>query len=237
MAALDFPASPAVGQQYPSPAISGTPVYQWDGSKWITQLSTKSVVYNDGSIPMTAALTLSGDPVNPTDAADKHYVDNIAVPGSIPSGSVMCFWQASAPAGWTQNASQNDKALRVVNGAGGVSGGTNPFSSVMAQTVTGNHTLALSELPAGIASSSSQSINVALSSGTFPISAYWSLQSGTPGGTPYMSQAGPSGNSYSGGMGGTNTISVTSGNTGGGAHSHPITMAIQYIDVILASKN
>jgi hypothetical protein len=149
----------------------------------------------------------------------------------------MCFWQASAPVGWTLNASQNDKALRVVNGAGGVAGGTNSFSSVMAQTVTGNHTLALSEMAAGIASTVTQSISVALSSGAFPISAYWSFQTGTPGGTPYMAQGGSSGNTYTGGMSGTNAINVTSSNTGGGAHSHPITMAIQYIDVILASKN
>jgi hypothetical protein len=34
--ALDFPNSPTVGQRYPSPAIAGTPVYQWDGTKWVT---------------------------------------------------------------------------------------------------------------------------------------------------------------------------------------------------------
>jgi hypothetical protein len=34
--ALDFPASPTVGQKYPSPAVSGVPVYSWDGEKWTT---------------------------------------------------------------------------------------------------------------------------------------------------------------------------------------------------------
>jgi hypothetical protein len=36
MTALDFPASPTVGQKYPSPAVAGVPVYSWDGEKWTT---------------------------------------------------------------------------------------------------------------------------------------------------------------------------------------------------------
>jgi hypothetical protein len=33
------------------------------------------------------------------------------------------------------------------------------------------------------------------------------------------------------------TIAVTSNNAGGGAHNHPLMMAIQYCDVIICSKN
>ena len=36
MARLDFPSSPTTGQQYPSPAVAGQPVYVWDGEKWTT---------------------------------------------------------------------------------------------------------------------------------------------------------------------------------------------------------
>ena len=36
MAALDFPATPTVGQKYPVPAVVGVPVYTWDGEKWTT---------------------------------------------------------------------------------------------------------------------------------------------------------------------------------------------------------
>ena len=32
--ALDFPNSPIVGQQYPSPPIAGTPVWVWNGQTW-----------------------------------------------------------------------------------------------------------------------------------------------------------------------------------------------------------
>src|SRR5882672_6730308 len=59
---------------------------------------------------------------------------------SVPPGSVMVFYQATAPVGWTKIVSQHDKALRVSSGTGGLAGGTNPFSTVMAQTVVGNHT-------------------------------------------------------------------------------------------------
>jgi hypothetical protein len=36
MAALDFPASPAVGDKYPQPAVDGVPVYTWTGTVWTT---------------------------------------------------------------------------------------------------------------------------------------------------------------------------------------------------------
>jgi hypothetical protein len=32
--ALDFPASPSVGQKYPASPIAGIPTYTWDGEKW-----------------------------------------------------------------------------------------------------------------------------------------------------------------------------------------------------------
>lgn len=41
----------------------------------------------------------------------------------IPSGTNMIFKQAAAPAGWTQDAADNDRLLRVVSGAGGSADG------------------------------------------------------------------------------------------------------------------
>ena len=49
---------------------------------------------------------------------------------SIPSGSVMLFYQASAPTGWTKVSTIDNKALRVVSGTGGGSGGNNTFTTV-----------------------------------------------------------------------------------------------------------
>jgi hypothetical protein len=48
------------------------------------------------------------------------------------SGTTLLFYQVAAPTGWTQVTTHNDKALRVVSGTGGGSGGTTAFTSVFA---------------------------------------------------------------------------------------------------------
>ena len=47
----------------------------------------------------------------------------------VPSGTVMVFYQAAAPTLWTKVTSANNKALRVVSGSGGGTGGTHAFDS------------------------------------------------------------------------------------------------------------
>jgi hypothetical protein len=129
---------------------------------------------------------------------------------SFPAGTVMLFYQAAAPTGWTKLTTQNDKVLRVVSGAGGVAGGTNSFSSVMAQTVVGNTTLSVAQLP--------------VHNHTVPQSTNGGVLGNVTGGSANFWYA------YAG--------TFNSGDTGGaGAHNHTINMAIQYIDLILASKN
>jgi len=54
----------------------------------------------------------------------------------IPAGTVMCFFQAAVPTGWTQVVTQNDKVLRVVSTAGGGAGGTIATSTTLAHTHT-----------------------------------------------------------------------------------------------------
>jgi len=58
----------------------------------------------------------------------------------IPNGSVMAFFQASAPTGWTQVTTQNDKVLRVVSGTGGGTGGTWATNSGVTTSEVGAHT-------------------------------------------------------------------------------------------------
>jgi hypothetical protein len=227
----------------------------------------KVPVWTDGSNPMTAQLTLFADPVGANDAARKAYIDNhaplagsvrydvaqtltsgqqaqaqnnIGLTSLVPTGTVMLFYQAAAPTGWTKLTTQNDKALRVVSGSGGVAGGTNPFSTVMAQTVTGNHTLTRAEMAAGITSSAANTITVYIggnSSNYAPISTGGWLTGHSDGTGGHAIAEGAAAISYASYSQWANTISVTSNNTGGGAHNHPITMDIAYCDVILASKN
>ena len=124
----------------------------------------------------------------------------------FPSGTLMLFQQTSAPIGWTKQTTHNDKALRVVSGTAS-SGGSNAFSTVMAQTVVGNTTLSTAQMP----------------SHTHPFTATVGQQAANTAG---CNQGGSTpGSSNTGAQG------------GGGAHNHAITMDIQYVDLIIASKN
>jgi hypothetical protein len=76
---LDFPSAPTFAQKYPQPPVPGVPVYTWDGEKWTTSTSPvggRIPIYADGTVPMSAQLTLVNPPVANTDAAAKAYVDS-----------------------------------------------------------------------------------------------------------------------------------------------------------------
>jgi hypothetical protein len=197
---------------------------------------------------LTGPLTLAADPAANLQPATKQYVDNAisswAPPApSVPAGTVMLFWQAAAPSGWTKLTTQNDKALRVVSGSGGVSGGTNPFSTVMAQANVGSHALTLSELPAGISSTGTSANTTFYFGGSVndyaPVCpAGWGAINESAG-SGYIGPVLGGGSSVGqvNNAQGTVTLTATSTNTGGQGHNHAITMAIQYIDLILCSKN
>lgn len=61
----------------------------------------------------------------------------------FPTGTVMVFYQTAAPTGWTKSTAQNNKALRVVSGNGGGTGGSHGLSSPPSTAHThtgGSHT-------------------------------------------------------------------------------------------------
>lgn len=152
----------------------------------------------------------------------------------FPSGTAMVFAQTAAPTGWTKSTTHNDKALRVVSGTAG-SGGTVAFSTVFSTATAttsvtstgsvGSTTLATSQIPAH-----SHGVNV-----------YYSNPTNMPGGSP---DAPPIW-----GRGGVDywTNGIYTNNTGGGgshnhsltmsAHSHSSNLNVQYVDVIIATKN
>lgn len=69
--------------------------------------------------------------------------DNYLQPRLTPSGSVSLFYNSAAPSGWTKLTTHNDKALRVVSGIGGGSGGTDALSSELTAQHTHGHTAAV----------------------------------------------------------------------------------------------
>ena len=158
-----------------------------------------------------------------------------AAAAAFDSGTLMLFQQTTAPSGWTKQTSHDNKALRVVSGTAG-SGGTVAFTTAFASQAVnisgtsgstaaggtvGNHTLATARIPSHTHTYNGQN-------------------NSTPGN---QGKANPANRAN-----GLNT-----GATGGGqAHNHPfsgaahthsisgsdtIDLAVQYVDLIIASKD
>lgn len=170
------------------------------------------------------AITTSGTTLTFNDATTQ----TTAAVNPIPAATVMLFYQNAAPTGWTIVTTQNNKALRVVSSAGGVSGGSVGFTTAFAsQAVSG---------------SVGTSGATTLSTAQIPSHNHAITSNGFAAGTSVSDS-------------GTNAILQTScvvrsttvtGSTGsGGSHDHSggtftgtaINLAVQYIDVIIASKN
>ena len=176
----------------------------------------------------------------------------------IPNGSVMVFFQANAPTGWTKVTTQNDKTLRVVSGTGGGTGGDWAMSAGETTSshgghvhagaahthshnlAAGAHTLSTSQL----ASHNHQMSNVVHNSvnpGPF-----------SPGGTAFVrmgfnrlnpangavvsSQSTGGGSSHSHSTSGSISSGGDGNTSSAGSHTHTIA-APQYIDVIICSKD
>ena len=143
-----------------------------------------------------------------------------SIPSFIAAGSLVTFQQTSAPTSWTKQTTHNDKALRVVTGSAS-SGGTTAFSSVMASRTpagtVGNTTLTEAQIP-----SHSHNVTNYLAGS--------SLDGANSGGAVNVYNHTSSGNK-------------STDNTGGStSHNHGFTgtaldFAVQYVDIIICSKN
>jgi len=139
----------------------------------------------------------------------------------LPTGTAMIFVQTSAPTGWTKSTTHDNKALRVVSGAAS-SGGTTAFTSVFtsrtistANMPTHTHTATVTDPGHTHISSTGTSLfasgvtAVAGGSGSF----------GVQNATLTTSSTG---------------ISVSNANAGSGT---AMDFAVQYVDVIIATKD
>lgn len=152
---------------------------------------------------------------------------------AFPSGTVLVFAQTAAPTGWTKSTTHNDKALRVVSGSassGGSVAFTTAFASQAVSGTVGDTTLTSSQIP-----SHTHAVTDPGHTHTITGNLAGTANLGTSGG----------GNVYSGATVSTSssTTGISIGSTGGGgSHTHSFTgtainLAVQYVDVILATKN
>ena len=161
-----------------------------------------------------AVLTSTGITFSDSSALNSKY-------GIIPQSTAVVFFAASAPTGWTQVTTHNDKALRVVSATGAGSGGTSPFTTVFPATVltsisatVGDTTLDINMIP----------------SHAHPVNAGGNALRPGAAGTP----SSPGSLAVSPG--------TTTGNNGnGGSHTHPVSgtvnLRVQYVDVIICTFN
>jgi len=159
--------------------------------------------------------------------------------GVFPSGTLMLFQQTSAPTGWTKQTTHNDKTLRVVSGSAG-SGGSSTFSSVFAaRTPSGSvsvsgtnsgggvssHTLTIDEIPAHAHDYLYEVAVVDANQGSWPASnndvRVDTYRTGSTGGGQ------PHGHEF--------TSPTWSGSASFSGNS--LDFAVQYVDLIIASKN
>jgi hypothetical protein len=132
------------------------------------------------------------------------------------SGTVLLFYQAAAPTGWTQVTTQNNKALRVVSGTGGGTGGSVAFTTAFA-----------SQTPSGSVSTSITGINGSVSVSISNITGTVSVAGGSVGATTLTASQIPAHtHSFSGttGQQSADHAHGFSGGTGGvnANHSHAL---------------
>jgi hypothetical protein len=138
-----------------------------------------------------------------------------SIPDFIAGGSLVTFQQTAAPTSWTKQTSHDNKALRVVSGTAS-SGGSTAFTSVFASRAIPNHTLSVAQLASHahrpLAAAIVQSWGVAPGSSAFPAAI---------GGSTTVNNAADTGSA------GSNS-----------AHGHgSLDFAVQYVDLIICSKN
>jgi hypothetical protein len=129
----------------------------------------------------------------------------------FPAGTQMLFAQGSAPTGWTKQTTHNDKALRVVSGSGGGSGGSVAFSTLFGRTATDGSSLSIAQL-----ASHPHNITSGTSTSSYGSGIQVAMEQTRFGST----ETDP-------------TVSAGSGAT----HAHGLDLRVQYVDVIIASKD
>ena len=214
----------------------------------ITQ-GAHTIMYNKNGTGMVDLFanslgTLGATTVNATTVNATTLTGNgAAITGidAFPSGTKMLFQQTSAPTGWTKDTTHDNKALRVVTGTAS-SGGSNTFSGVFNSNVavsgtSNTSTVTISGSTAGHVLTQAQLPDYTLvpdqkakTEDKGPLN----RGSSSGGGASYELLDIPSGGSDQAHSHGAGTLA-------GDAHSHTYTsnlnLDVQYVDLIIASKD
>jgi len=177
----------------------------------------------------------------------------------VPSGTKMMFVQTAAPTGWTKDTTHDNKALRVVSGTAG-SGGSVAFTTAFAsQAVAGTVGNTTATNQATTATNQATTAGGTVGATTLTISQIpshahtWgsNTQNQAPAGAgaPRFGNSADS-TSFTGGSGShTHSFTGTSHNHTQDAHNHTqdahthtftgtaINLAVQYVDIIIATKD
>ena len=206
--------------------VDGSAAIQVGGVDAITLTSA-------GAVAIPVSLTIAGQPA-----------------AAFPSGTAMMFVQTSAPTGWTKSTTHNNKALRVVSGtasSGGTVTFTTAFASQAVSGTVGSTTLAATQIPAhthsgttstaSLPGSMTNVVNISTARSGI-VSAYTNTAACSVSGTTAGHQYG----TYSFNADHSHTFTTDNGTGGGQSHNHTFTgtaidLAVQYVDVIIATKD
>lgn len=216
---------------------SVTPFAVASGGTGLATLTANNVLIGNGTSNVTFVAPSTNGNVLTSNGTT--WISSTPAAGGtvIPAGTVMLFAQTAAPTGFTKNTTTGDNsALRVVTGnasTGGSVGFTTAFAS---QTPTGSISVTSISGTVGNTTLSTPQIPSHNHTATFAVDPYGGPLSFIPG-------------SFGGTMS-TPRVVTTSSTGGGGAHDHPfsgsgsgtftgnaINLAVQYIDVIRATKD
>jgi len=203
----------------------GTPLVVASGGTGLATLTANNVLIGNGTSNVT--FVAPGSTGNVLTSNGSTWTS--AAASGFPSGTVMLFAQTNAPTGFTKNTTTGDNsALRVVTGAASTGGSVAFTTAFASQTPTGS---------VSITSVSGSAGATTLGIPEIPSHSH-------NGGTQVQGAFGTDG-------GQANNVTTTGSTGGGGSHSHPfsfssgsgtfsgnaINLAVQYIDVIRATKD